>query len=180
MSEALVAAIASSALAIAILALALVVGALSRLNRLELAGPRLPTFGLEIGDEAPGDVIEEQLDGQGRVILGGSSLWLFASSTCQACQELIANLNKDAAQVSRSNLLLVAPTQADVDSLKADADFDANWVVDADGRLRSGFGALATPMAFLLRDGRVAERELGPEIGRLLSAADDAAAGIPR
>lgn len=180
MSEALVAGIASASLAIAIIALVLVVGVLSRLHRLETAGPRLPSFGLEIGDEVPRDAIDEHLEARGDAIVGGSSLWLFASSTCQACQELVANLNNDAAHVSRSNLLLVAPTQADMDSLKADAEFDATWVVDADGRLRSGFGALATPMAFLLRDGRVVERELGPEIGRLLAAADDAAAGIPR
>ncbi len=171
MNEVLLAVIASSALAVAVLALALVIGALSRLNRLESSGVAMPTFGLAIGEDVPHEALESRFGDQARIALDAASLWVFASSSCQACQELVANLNLEAAEVSRSNLHMVTPSKADVDSLEADSDFDASWIVDTSGELRSGFGALATPMAFLVRDGRVVDRELGPELGRLLVAA---------
>ncbi|MEX0629639.1 MAG: hypothetical protein WEE67_04270 [Chloroflexota bacterium] len=149
-------------------AIALMLGLLVRVKRLEESGMRAPTFGLEIGDPAPREAIEASLGTQAPALVEGPSLWFFASGGCEACQDLIGNMNAQRTELPTEGVLMVLPKPADIDALRSDAQFAAEWIVDSNDTLRTAFQALATPMGFVVRDGEIADRELGPNIERML------------
>lgn len=65
-------------------------------------------------------------------------------------------------------LILVEPGSAE-GSLAGLLQFPATRVSDEDGAVRVAFETHATPHTFLVRDGRVAEQQLGADIERVLA-----------
>jgi hypothetical protein len=167
--------VAAAALLIAVVALVLALGVAVRVRELE-SRSFPPREGLPRGAEAPREPLT--------ALLGGQSAWLdhsvliFGSTSCQPCRELVTELNERAATVEWPIIVVESGPAADGSLADLISFARATRVADSDGAVRTAFRAHATPHTFLVREGRVADQQLGADAPRVLGMlSDDQAAG---
>ncbi len=162
--EAVALAFGAGALLLSIVALILALGVAVRVRNLE-EDAHPPRAGLPVGAPVPRQPLTE--------LLGGNASWLdrslvlFASASCEPCRDLVAGLSQGLTP-TQMPVILVEPGSVD-GSFAGLLQFPATRVSDEDGTVRMAFQAHATPHTFLVRDGRVAEQQLGADVERVLA-----------
>lgn len=160
----------ASSMVLSALAITLVLGLTLRIQRLEkqigtnptIVDPTLPVGTAVRIEDLPAPETRTSL-----AQLKRASIWFFVAAACKPCGELIRNLNLRR-KPDGVPIIVVVPGVEDERLLKTDARFTAEWLVDAGGEIRNAFGVRATPIGLILRDGTIADTELGSGADRLV------------
>jgi hypothetical protein len=161
--------VAVAALLVAIVALVLALGVAVRVREVE-ARAFPPRDGIPVGAEAPRESLTELV---GNPAWLDHSLLIFGSVSCEPCRQLLTALNE---RILTAELPIIVvdsgpPTDGSLSDLVVFPG--ATCVADTDGAVRAAFRAYATPHTFLVRDGRVADQQLGADVARVLGMLAD-------
>ncbi len=85
------------------------------------------------------------------------------------CRDLLAGLNEAVVPEDWPIIVIEPETPNDGSLAELVRIPGASCVTDREGRVRDDFGAQATPHTFLVRDGRIADQQLGAGLSRVLA-----------
>lgn len=111
--------------------------------------------------------------------LRGPTIVVVAKTTCPACHELVASMNRQSAELAPFRVLMIERGHDDGGSLGGAAEFNATWVKDANDRSKEVFRTNVSPHAFLIEHGELVTQQSGAKAVTLLLGQRDRGVSKP-